>query len=81
MDGGLGRVSKCADCTKGPSGIAGHERLFSQSFGAEAMRFKCKACNFVWVRRTGSNGSFSWGLPAGEHPGMDVPGRPGTAPP
>lgn len=74
-------VARCAQCEEGPSGIAGHERLFSQTFGGDRMGFKCKECNCVWVRRAGTDGTFSWALPKGEFPGMDVPGRPGTAPP
>ena len=74
-------ASKCSDCMRGPSGIAGHERLFSHTMGGDQMHFKCKECDRRWVRRYAENGSFSWAESKGEHPGMDVPGRPGTAPP
>ena len=74
-------MGKCAHCGKGPSGIEGHERLFSHTFTGEQMRFKCRECGCIWVRRYGANRTFMWAMPAGEHPGMDVPGRPGTMPP
>ena len=48
---------------------------------SELMQFKCRECGSLWVRRYGDNGTFTWAPPVGEHPGMDVPGRPGTAPP
>jgi hypothetical protein len=74
-------MAKCSNCGKGPTGIAGHERLFSQTFGGDLMRFKCQECQCVWVRKSAPGGTFDWSLPKGEHPRMDVPGRPGTAPP
>ena len=74
-------VGKCANCERGPSGIEGHERLFSHTFDSSQMRFKCRERNTIWVRRYGENDTYSWASPAGEHPGMDVPGRPGMAPP
>ena len=74
-------MAKCADCERGPSGIEGHERLFSQTFDQAQMRFKCRECNCVWVRRYGENATYAWSLPVGGHPGMDVPGRPGTSRP
>ena len=72
---------KCANCERGPSGVEGHERLFSQTFDMAQMRFKCRECNTAWVRLYGPNGTYSWAIPAGGHPGMDVPGRPGMLPP
>ena len=74
-------VAMCMNCERGPSGIEGHERLFSQTFDHDQMRFKCRECNSTWVRRYGENGTYSWALPVGGHPGRDIPGRPGTAPP
>ena len=75
-------AEKCAHCRRGPSGIAGHERLFSHTMGGNQMQFKCRECAGIWVRRQGADGKFTWSLPAaGEHPGADVPGRLGSAPP
>lgn len=48
---------------------------------SELMQFKCRECGSLWIRRYGDNGIFTWAAPVGEHPGMDVPGRPGTAHP
>ena len=71
----------CAPCGRGPTGIAGHDALFSHNMGATHMHFRCRDCGSVWVRRYGAEGDFLWGPSGGEHPGMDTPGRPGTAPP
>lgn len=70
----------CADCTKGPAGIAGHDRLFSQTMGADHMHFRCRACGALWVRRAPSGHRFEWSR-SDEASGVDTPGRPGTAPP
>jgi len=78
--GGTGH-DPCADCVRGPVGVAGHDRLFSHTMNMTQMQFKCRECGAIWVRRYGDERNFIWGRPAGEHPGMDVPGRPGTAPP
>ncbi|HET7729146.1 MAG TPA: hypothetical protein VFK48_03850 [Usitatibacter sp.] len=72
---------KCPDCRRGPSGIAGHDRLFSHTMARDHMHFKCRECETSWIRRYRDDGGFSWAPAAGERPGMDVPGRPGTAPP
>ena len=74
-------MEKCANCRRGPSGIEGHERLFSHTMNSQRMRFRCADCGAFWVRDYGEPGEFSWSAPGDEHPGMDVPGRPGTAPP
>lgn len=70
----------CTLCEQGPSGIAGHDELFSQAMGSTHMLFRCRQCGTAWVRRQDKNG-FSWAAPAGEPKVMDTPGRPGTAPP
>ncbi len=74
-------AEKCAHCRRGPAGIEGHERLFSHTMTSDRMQFKCRECGSIWVRRHADNGGYAWTAPRGEHPGMDVPGRPGTAPP
>ncbi len=74
-------LEKCANCRQGPSGIEGHERLFSHTMTGDLMQFKCRACGCIWSRRYGAKGTFVWTMPAGEHPGMETPGRPGTARP
>jgi hypothetical protein len=69
----------CADCERGPVGIAGHDSLFSYSMGASEMYFKCRACGSSWLRRP-RDSSYSW--QSVERPvGADVPGRPGTTAP
>jgi hypothetical protein len=74
-------VEMCPDCRQGPSGIQGHDSLFSHTMSAERMQFICRTCTAIWVRHYGSEGTFVWAPPAGERPGMDTPGRPGTARP
>ena len=75
-------METCPDCRRGPSGIEGHEQLFSQTMTMDQMHFKCRACGRLWVRRYAANGTYTWSAPvAGERMGMDVPGRPGTARP
>ncbi len=74
-------MGKCANCEQGPKGIEGHDRLFSHTFDGAQMRFKCRECNSLWVRRYGENGTYTWAPAAGERPGMDVPGRAGMLPP
>ena len=45
------------------------------------MQFRCRACGCFWDRRYGEKGTFVWSESVGLRPGMDTPGRPGTAPP
>jgi len=70
----------CPDCTRGPSGIAGHDALFSQTMTSDAMHFRCKACQQAWARQQRAPSGYSW-MPIGKLAGADVPGRPGTTPP
>ena len=70
----------CGDCTAGPSGIAGHDRLFSHTMGSDHMHFRCRACGALWIRRSPVAQKFEWNR-AEELFGGDTPGRPGTAPP
>ena len=70
----------CADCMAGPSGVAGHDRLFSQTMSADEMHFRCRACSVSWARRLALDGSHVWAAIDAPY-GADVPGRPGTAPP
>ena len=74
-------MDACEACRRGPAGIAGHEGLFSHKMDSQKMQFRCRDCGVAWVRRYGVPGEYLWGQPAEEHPGMDTPGRPGTAPP
>ena len=73
-------VAPCADCTRGPTGIAGHDSLFSQTMGLDEMHFSCRACKRAWARRPGTGDSYAW-EPIGEVAGAATPGRPGTTPP
>jgi hypothetical protein len=68
-------MEKCAPCLKGPSGIEGHDDLFTHTMNARQMQFRCRSCGTFWVRQYSGAGSFAWTPPRGEHPGMDVPGR------
>lgn len=70
----------CADCMAGPTGIAGHDRLFSETMGADHMHFRCRGCGALWVRRLPPGQHFEWSR-SDEIFGTDTPGRPGTAPP
>jgi hypothetical protein len=70
----------CTECDQGPSGIAGHDRLFSHTMSAAAMHFKCRACQRAWSRTQLSDGDYRWDAITSPS-GADVPGRPGTAPP
>jgi hypothetical protein len=74
-------MAQCDLCAAGPSGIAGHDRLFSQSMTPDLMHFLCRGCGSRWVRRAPAEGGYQGREPAGEHKGYDTPGRPGTAPP
>jgi hypothetical protein len=77
--GGADRAP-CPECSQGPAGIAGHDRLFSHTMSAVAMHFKCRACELAWARTQASDGVYRWEAITSPS-GADVPGRPGTAPP
>ena len=69
----------CRNCEAGPSGIIGHEQLFSHIMSAREMHFTCRDCGDSWSRRS-NPGGYAWERI--ERPtGLDVPGRPGTTPP
>ena len=71
--------SPCGDCISGPAGIAGHDRLFSETMGADHMHFRCRGCGALWMRRAAGL-KYDWSR-SDELVGTDTPGRPGTAPP
>ena len=71
----------CNFCKRGPTGIIGHDKLFSHTMTSDRMTFKCRECGSMWSRRYGDDGKFLWSPAAGGDVGMDTPGRPGTAPP
>jgi hypothetical protein len=73
-------VTTCPDCRRGPTGIAGHGALFSQTMTPDVMQFRCHACQQAWARKHRAFDSYSW-VPIAKFAGMDVPGRPGTTPP
>ena len=73
-------ATTCSHCNRGPSGIAGHDELFSQTMSPPEMQFKCRACSQAWARRERADHAYSW-VPIGKFAGIDVPGRPGTTPP
>ena len=58
----------------------GHERLFSHTMHPAEMHFICRACGKSWKREPGTASGYTW-EPIKAPFGMDVPGRPGTAPP
>ena len=78
---GLRHMPDCQDCKAGPAGIAGHDRLFSETMGAGRMHFRCRACDLVWVRLQDDAGEFVWSRSAGKLYDTDTPGRLGSAPP
>ena len=68
----------CEDCNLGPTGVAGHDRLYSHTMSPTEMHFSCRACGRYWARPHES--PYTW--KAIKSPtGADVPGRPGTTPP
>lgn len=70
----------CSDCEAGPSGIVGHDRLYSHTMTGKEMQFACRACGRFWARSLAGSEPHAWrevNAPSGE----DVPGRPGTTPP
>jgi len=71
----------CMACASGPSGIAGHENLFSETMGATRMHFRCRACKRLWVRHYRDGGDFLWRPSEGKLHDADTPGRVGTSPP
>ena len=73
-------IATCPDCRRGPTGIAGHDALFSQTMGSDEMQFRCRTCQQAWARKHPGTHSYHW-APIGKLAGMDVPGRPGTTPP
>ena len=73
-------MESCADCSSGPVGIAGHDRLFSHTMTGGEMQFRCRSCGGTWLRRYGPEGAYEWES-IEKTTGPDVPGRPGTAPP
>jgi len=73
-------LATCPDCKRGPTGIAGHDALFSQTMSPEEMQFRCKACQQAWARKLRSTNSYAW-APIAKLAGADTPGRPGTTPP
>ncbi len=50
----------CAACTKGPSGIDGHQDLLVQMMGNAVMTFKCRSCAAVWSRSYRGEGELVW---------------------
>ena len=72
----------CPDCRRGPSGIAGHDALYSQTMSPDEMQFRCRACQQAWARRHSDSDFdlYCW-APISKFAGADVPGRPGTTPP
>ena len=70
----------CLPCSTGPTGIAGHEQLYSHTMGADEMHFRCRGCGRAWSRRGSAGGPFEWHAIASPS-GAGTPGRPGTTPP
>jgi hypothetical protein len=68
-------MAKCIECERGPAHIEGHQFLFTVSMGGSRMLFRCSTCGTTWSRRYAGDGGFEWAAPAGEHPGVDTPGR------
>lgn len=64
----------CIQCAEGPKGIEGHERLFVHTMDRGQMQFKCTACDSIWLRRYGGEGSFEWVASIGPVRGASLPG-------
>lgn len=65
----------CAKCARGPAGMGGHDDLFCQTMDASQLRFRCRACGYVWVRLYRGAEGVEWGEPTQSYPGVPVPGR------
>jgi hypothetical protein len=63
----------CERCNAKPSGISGHDDLYTKSFVAGSnVVMECRACGALWHRRAAKDGSFSWAETEGAH-GSTVP--------
>jgi hypothetical protein len=71
---GMKKQSLCAACSRGPSGLLGHEDLFSQSMDASQLQFKCRACGHTWARLYKGVGTIEW-AEARANAGSPLPGR------
>lgn len=70
-------MKKCRPCQDGPSGIEGHDDLFTRTMDGRHMQFVCRGCGAVWARYYNAPQSFQWkSLPA-QVQGTAVPGRAG----
>ena len=67
-------MHKCTSCSARPTGIEGHEDLFTHRMAGSQMQFKCRACNRLWTRSYQGEGAFEWKLSPGEIFGSDTPG-------
>lgn len=68
-------MTACTECAAGPKGIEGHERLFVHTMDRGQMQFKCQACECIWLRRYGGQGTFEWELSIALVKGAALPGR------
>lgn len=67
-------MSKCPSCAARPSGIEGHQDLFTHRMAGSQMQFKCRACSLLWTRKVKGDGGFEWIMSPGEFFGTDTPG-------
>ena len=65
-------MTACQPCASGPVGIDGHEGLFLHETDHGEMRFKCRACDCIWIRRYAGQGSFAWVLGIGLARGSEL---------
>lgn len=68
-------MAMCANCARGPEGMAGHDDLFSHSMDLSQVQFKCRACGHIWARFYREQGQIEWSEPSATSPGMVLPGR------
>jgi len=67
-------METCKGCTAGPSGIQGHDDLFTYRMAGKRLQFKCVACELLWVRDYKGGGGFEWARSTDEFAGLAPPG-------
>jgi hypothetical protein len=63
----------CERCKAGPSGISGHDDLYTKSFVAGSnVVLQCRTCGALWHRTAIKDGAFTWAVTQAGH-GSTVP--------
>ena len=66
-------MDRCTKCRALPSGIEGHDGLFTHRMAGSQMQFKCADCGLLWTRTYAGEGAFQWMLATGEILGPELP--------